>query len=84
MPAEWTLEAARWSVSERIASLADDWEADLLVLGSRRHRDLAASLVGSVVHRLCHVTTRPVLVAERPAQAVRVAAPRVATQPMEA
>ncbi|HEX6349145.1 MAG TPA: universal stress protein [Candidatus Dormibacteraeota bacterium] len=82
--AEWTLEAAAMSVPRRIASLADDWEADLLVLGSRRHRDLAASVVGSVVHGLCHVTTRPVLVAERPAQPARVAGRRLATQTMEA
>ena len=72
--AEWTIPAALWSVPQRIAGVADEWQADLLVVGCRRHPELASVLVGSVTHRLIHLTTRPMLVAERPARPARVGA----------
>jgi nucleotide-binding universal stress UspA family protein len=68
--AEWTIPAAVDAVPERIASMAEDWEADLIVVGSRRNRDLVSVMVGSVVHRLGQLTTRPILVAERPERKV--------------
>jgi len=74
--ADWSIRTTMSMVAGPILAAADDWEADLLVLGSRRHGDLAASLAGSVVHQLGHLTTRPILVADRPQRRVRAAARR--------
>jgi nucleotide-binding universal stress UspA family protein len=68
--ADWTIPAGINAVAEQIADAADDWEADLILVGSRRRRDLASALAGSVVHRLGHLVRRPILVAERPARKV--------------
>jgi len=76
VPADWMIPPGFDSVADRISRAADEWEADLLVLGSRRHRDLASALVGSVVHRLGHLTARPILIAERPARRVAAAETR--------
>ena len=72
--ADWTIPAGFNAVAERIAEVADDWEADLILVGSRRRRDLASALAGSVVHQLGHLVRRPILVAERPARKVPSAA----------
>jgi len=59
-------------VAPRLAAAADDWDADLVVLGSRRPSELGGLLLGSVAHDLVRRTPRPVLLAERPrAGAVR-------------
>lgn len=71
--ADWSIAAGFNAVAERIAAGADDWEADLILVGSRRRRDLASALAGSVVHQLGHLVRRPILVAERPARKVRSA-----------
>lgn len=49
-----------------IASEARVWNADLVVVGSRRLSDLASLLTGGVDHEVIHLTDAPVLVAERP------------------
>lgn len=53
-----------------IVQAADQYDADLIVLGSRRLTDLGGLLLGSVTHAVVKGTTRPVLVAQRAAVAV--------------
>lgn len=52
-----------------IARAADEVEADLIVLGSRRPGNVEALLIGSVAHQVIAHTRRPVLVAAVPADA---------------
>jgi len=52
-------------VADEIAAVARVWDADLVISGSRRHRDLAALIVGSTDHELIRQAHRPVLVARR-------------------
>lgn len=54
-------------VAKAVAEIANNWNADLIVVGSSRMRDLASLFLGSVSHDLLHTTDRPVLVAERAA-----------------
>jgi len=53
------------SVAADLAAVAEEWDADLIVLGSRRPTDLGGLLLGSVAHGLVRRTRRPVLLAER-------------------
>jgi nucleotide-binding universal stress UspA family protein len=53
------------SVAEAIARAARRFDADLVVVASRRPSDLQAFFVGSVAHELIHVLDRPVLLAHR-------------------
>jgi nucleotide-binding universal stress UspA family protein len=55
--------------AERLAELADDVDADLIVVGSRGHRLVQAALVGSVSSELLGLAPCPVLVL--PARAVQ-------------
>ncbi len=52
-------------VADAIAGLAKKWDADLVISGSRRHRDLAALMLGSTEHELIRQAHRPVLIAAR-------------------
>jgi len=52
-------------VSLAVAETAKNWNADLIVIGSSRMRDIASLFLGSVSHDLLHMTDRPVLMAER-------------------
>jgi nucleotide-binding universal stress UspA family protein len=52
-------------VAAENADLARTWDADLIVSGARRHRDLAALIVGSTDHELTRQAHRPVLIAAR-------------------
>ncbi len=52
-------------VAKAVAEIAQDWNADLIVIGSSRMRDMASLFLGSVSHDLLHLTDRPVLIAER-------------------
>ncbi len=56
------------SIAHEIAAAADRWNADLIILGSRRPTDLGGLLLGSVAHQVIHISRRPVLLAERTAQ----------------
>jgi len=55
-------------VADEIAAIAQKWDADLIISGSRRHRDLAALLVGATDHQLIRQSQRPVLIARRPSE----------------
>lgn len=53
-------------VATAISEVAAAWNADLIIVGSSRMRDMASMLLGSVSHGLLHTSEVPVLVAERP------------------
>jgi nucleotide-binding universal stress UspA family protein len=53
-------------VAARLAATVERWDADLVVLGSRRLTDLGGLLLGSIAHDLVRRTRRAVLLAERP------------------
>ena len=48
--------------AREICDVADELDADLIVMGSRGVTDLEGLVVGSVAHKVLHLTTRPVLV----------------------
>jgi nucleotide-binding universal stress UspA family protein len=60
------------SIAARLQRCAEDCDAALLVIGAHGHRGLDAVLPGSVVTRLSHIATCPVLlvpaVIRRPAE----------------
>ncbi len=49
-------------VGDRLARLADEIDADLLIVGTRGRSSLGGLIIGSATQRLMHMTTRPVLV----------------------
>jgi nucleotide-binding universal stress UspA family protein len=51
-------------VASQIAAEAERVDADVVVVGSRRRRELAALVLGSVTRELVRRTTRPVLLAD--------------------
>ncbi len=48
--------------AEALAELADEREADMIVVGSHGERPIAAAVLGSTPHKLLHLSHRPVLV----------------------
>ena len=44
-----------------IAQVAEDIDADVIVVGTRGHSSIPGLVLGSVAHRLIHVAHRPVL-----------------------
>lgn len=50
-----------------IAQIADEVDADLIVVGTRGHSSVPGLVLGSVAHRLIHVAHRPVLAVPPPA-----------------
>ena len=52
-------------VAKVVAEIAEDWNADLIVIGSSRMRDIGSLFLGSVSHDLLHMTDRPVFAAAR-------------------
>jgi nucleotide-binding universal stress UspA family protein len=53
-------------IARDITDTAAAWNTDLIVLGSRRHSDLAALFAGSVDHKVIRISEQPVLIADRP------------------
>jgi nucleotide-binding universal stress UspA family protein len=51
-------------VAKAVAEIAQDWNADVIVVGSSRMGDLGSLFLGSVSHDLLHMTERPVREAE--------------------
>lgn len=52
-------------IASKIAELAGDWDADLVVMGSRRVGELQGLLTGATDHELVHRIETPVLIAGR-------------------
>ena len=48
--------------AESLVSVADERDARMIVVGSYGERPLAGAVLGSVPHRLVHLSSRPVLV----------------------
>lgn len=51
-------------VPRQIVAAADEWDADLVILGSRRPSRLSALVLGSCGYEVVRLTRRPVLLAE--------------------
>jgi nucleotide-binding universal stress UspA family protein len=52
-------------VARQIAEEATTWNADVIIMGSRRLSDLGSLFLGGVSHEVMHLSDRPVLVARR-------------------
>lgn len=61
--ATWEITEPSGSAAKAIARAADDFDADVIVLGSRRLPTPLALVVGSVAHDVIALTDRPVLLA---------------------
>lgn len=48
--------------AESLVSVAEERDARMIVVGSYGERPLAGAILGSVPHRLVHLSERPVLV----------------------
>jgi nucleotide-binding universal stress UspA family protein len=49
-------------VAQAIVAAADEIDADLIAVGSRGHSDVHSLALGSVSHKVLHITDRPILV----------------------
>ena len=50
-------------IARILTNLAEELDAGLIVMGSHGRGDLTALLLGSVAHKVLHLTNRPVLIA---------------------
>lgn len=62
-------------VSRKILAVADEYDARIIVLGSRGRTDVPHLPLGSVSHRLLHGAHRPVLIVPRPVAGAETAQP---------
>jgi nucleotide-binding universal stress UspA family protein len=63
-------------VARMIVHEARTWNADLVVIGSRRLSDFASFFLGGIDHQVMQLSDRPVVVAERPDPLVPVHRPQ--------
>jgi universal stress protein E len=61
------IEVRRGSASETLVAIANDYRADLLVVGSHRERGTLRNWLGSTAERLVRLSKIPVLLAANPA-----------------
>jgi nucleotide-binding universal stress UspA family protein len=64
VPISWMV-APPGPVARTVIEAAEEWGADIIVIGSSRMGDLGSILFGSVTHSLLRTSDRPVLVAGR-------------------
>jgi nucleotide-binding universal stress UspA family protein len=64
---ESTAEVVLGGPGRAIARIADEADADVIVVGTRGHSTIPGLLLGSVAQRLLHVAHRPVLAVPPPA-----------------
>ena len=55
--------APNGGIARFLTNLAEDLDAGLIVMGSHGRGDLTALLLGSVAHKVVHLSQRPVLIA---------------------
>jgi nucleotide-binding universal stress UspA family protein len=48
--------------SDALSEIAEERDAEMIVVGSNGERPIAAAILGSTPHRLVHISSRPVLV----------------------
>jgi nucleotide-binding universal stress UspA family protein len=60
--AELEIRAGRHDIATLVSRVADDVDADLIVVGTHGWGGLVATLMGSVARGLCHHANQPVLV----------------------
>jgi nucleotide-binding universal stress UspA family protein len=56
-----TRETHYGQVAQALSAAAEDFDADMIVVGSRGRSDVASLTLGSVSHKLLHLARRPVL-----------------------
>ena len=64
-------------VAERVSAIADEVDADLVVVGSRSRSPLGGALLGSVAQRLQHICRRPLMILPRDSTPRRSATERL-------
>lgn len=64
-------ELRRGDAAQEILAVADAWQADLILLGTRGLTGLERFVMGSVVHKVAQQAHRPVLVARNPGPELR-------------
>ena len=65
-------------LSRKILAIADEYDARIIVLGSRGRTDVPHLPLGSVSHRLLHAAHRPVLLVPRPPATAKETVPQMA------
>jgi nucleotide-binding universal stress UspA family protein len=82
IPTEGSLYVAScFGVDARIANAAHDWSADVIVLGSRRHRRFSRFAGKGIRERVTALTPLPVLAAPAPLQVATGKLPELAELP---
>ena len=57
------VQAGAGHIAKALLEAADKHDAGVIIMGSRGRTDLASLLLGSVAHKVLHLSHRPVLIA---------------------